>query len=140
MLVCLVFGCPILMSLLFCFYISYCCSLMLRLFFTFFVFCFFFFTKSRRPFRCLLLRRGFHLDSLPLNSGWWRAVVMVDLLEPSPICTQDLWRSAKVITGYLTWNFSPQIVQFVLTASSGKSLGCFRITKKLSHLCAHKCL
>lgn len=51
----------------------------------------------------------FHLDSMPLNSGWWRSAVVVDLLEPSPICTQDFWRSAKVITGFLTWNFTPKL-------------------------------
>lgn len=100
--------------LFFCFYISYCCSLMLRLFLSFFFFSFlffffFFFTKSRWLFRCLLLKRDFHLDSMPFNSGWWRSAVMVDLLEPSPICTQDFWRSAKVITGFLTWNFPPKL-------------------------------
>lgn len=83
--------------------------------------------KSRRPFRCLLPRRGFHLDSLPLNSGWWRAAVMVDLLEPIPICTQNLWRSAKVITGFLSWNFYTQIVQFVPTNSSETSPSWFKL-------------
>lgn len=114
------FSRPILMSL-FLVLLSYCCSFMLR-FFIYFVF-----LKSRRPFRCLLPRRGFHLDSLPLNSGWWRAAVMVDLLEPIPICTQNLWRSAKVITGFLTWNVYTQIVQFVPTNSSETSPSPFKL-------------
>lgn len=114
------FSRPILTSL-FLALLSYCCSFMLR----FFIY-FFFFLKSRWPLRSLFPRRGFHLDILPLNSGWWRAAVMVDLLEPIPICTQNLWRSAKVITGFLSRNFYTQIVQFVPTNSSETSPSWFK--------------
>lgn len=140
MLVCLVFGCPILMSLLFWFYISYCCSLMLRLFFTFvFVVVVFFlivqatfqvsFTEQRLPSG----QPAIKLRLVESCSHGWPSGTFSHLHTGSlEISQSDHWVSHLEL-------FPPNC-SVCSDSQLWKESWLFQKQKKLSHLCAHKCL
>ncbi len=78
------------------------------------------------------LHAGFHVscteERLPVGPlchkapNWWRAAMMVDFLQLSPISRMHLWSSATVIFGSHQGS-SPPIAQFGRTASSRKGSG-----------------
>ncbi len=83
-----------------------------------------------RAFMCLALRRGFPSGHSAIKApDWWRAAVMVDFLQLSPISRMHLWSSATSESfGFSFFNLSHQglfspIAQFGRTASSRKGSG-----------------
>ena len=85
-------------------------------------------------FRCLLANSKWALKclshglaTLPYRSDWCCAAEMVVLLEGSPISTEELWSSVRVIIGLLVTSLTkallPRFLSFSQVASSRKSLG-----------------
>lgn len=81
------------------------------------------FAKSLQPFMCLALRRGFCRATQPYCPDWWGAAAMVDLLDLSPVSTQDLWSSARVIFGFLVTSLTKALLPQLFSLAGRPALG-----------------
>ena len=62
-------------------------------------------------------------NSAPTSTDLLHFTMMVVLLEVSPVSTQDLWSSARVIIGYLGTSLTKALIPQMLSLVGGEALG-----------------
>ena len=65
---------------------------------------------------------------------WWSAAEMVDLLESSPISTEELWSSVRVTIGFLVTSLTKALLPRLLSLAGRPALGRVLVVPNFFHL------